>query len=76
MVLLVLTCDWIIDNIPVAITICVDEVVSVIKDFYGCFNGGAIAMEQIKDAVSVRIDEIAEGSDVLDVYGDIHLRDF
>jgi hypothetical protein len=73
---LILACDRIVDNIPVTIPVYINEIVPVVKDLYLCFYEGAIAMEQIKDAVSVRIDEIAEGSDVLDVYGDIHLRDF
>jgi len=76
MVLLILACGRVVDNIPVAIIVCIDEIVTVVKELYCRFDGGGIAMEQIKDAVSVGIDEVAEGSDVLNVYGDIHLRDF
>jgi len=75
MVLLVLACGRIVYYIPVSVTVCINEIVPVVEDLYWCFDGGTIAMEQIKDVISVRIDEVAEGSDVLNVYDDIHLRD-
>ncbi len=66
----VLVCVWIIDNIPGAVVVDVDEIFPIIKVFYVVYLMGAVAVEHVIDAVAIGIDKISEGGYIVDVDGD------
>ena len=55
----VLVCGWIVDNIPDAVVVRVDKVLPGVQVFHLVLLMGAVAEEEIVDAVAVGIDEIS-----------------